>query len=111
MKKTSLITITVIVAIIILIIILTNQPAKGVSKETAQCIADNSELYVKLGCHTCETQKKMFGNSCQYLNVIDCFFERDKCKDIIITPTWIINGETYEEVFSIEELKELTGCN
>ena len=44
------------------------------------------------------------------LNVIDCFYEQEKCTNIQYTPTWIINGQKYEGFQSIEKLKELTGC-
>lgn len=111
MKKRSLITITIIVAVIILSIILINASKNGVSQKTAMCIGENSELYTQLGCHACEIQEEKFGASYQYLNVIDCFFERDKCSDIQVTPTWIINGQKYTRVQSIEKLKELTGCD
>ena len=110
MKKRSWVTITIIVAVIILAIVLINASKNGVSKETAMCIANNSILYVQFGCHACEIQEDMFGENYQYLNVIDCWFERDKCEGIIYTPTWIINEKKYDEVQSIQKLKELTGC-
>ncbi len=80
------------------------------SEEIAMCIGENSELYVQLGCNACETQKEMFGDNYKYLNVIDCWSEKEKCSEIQYTPTWIINGEKYTGVQSIEKLKELTGC-
>ncbi len=111
MKKRSLITITIIVAVIILSIILINASKNGVSQKTAMCIGENSELYTQLGCHACEIQEEKFGASYQYLNVIDCFYDLSKCTGITGTPTWIINGKKYEDVLSIEKLKELTGCD
>ena len=110
MKKGNLITITVIAAVIILAIVLINQSPNGVSKETAMCIGNNSILYVQFGCHACEIQAEMFGKNYQYLNVIDCWFEREKCEGIIYTLTWVINNEKYDEGQSLEKLKELTGC-
>ena len=76
------------------------------------CIGQNSELYIQLGCHACETQEELFGENYQYLNSIDCFFEREQCIDagITATPTWIIDGKKYIGVQNIEKLKELTGC-
>lgn len=109
MKKEIIITITIILGIIILALILINR-GNNVSKETAECIGQNSELYTQLGCHACENQEKLFGNNYQHLNVIDCFFEMDRCSNIERTPTWIINGEKYIGLQSIEKLKELTGC-
>lgn len=80
------------------------------SEETAKCIGKNSILYVQLGCHACEIQKEKFGDSYKYLTVIDCWNEREKCSDIQRTPTWIIKGEKYEGILSVEKLKELIGC-
>ncbi len=110
MKKRTLITIAIILGVIILSAIILSR-GNGVSKETATCIGENSVLYVQLGCHACETQEKLFGNSYQYLNIIDCWFEQDKCTEIQYTPTWIISGEKYTGVTNIEKLKELTGCS
>ena len=109
MKKRSLITILVILGVIVISMIIINS-GNGVSKETAMCIGENSELYVQLGCNACRHQEEMFGENKKYLNIIDCWYERDKCSNIEYTPTWIINGEKYTGVQSIEELKELTGC-
>lgn len=84
------------------------------SQETIKCIGERSELYVQLGCSHCKTQEMMFGGSYKHLNVVDCFYpgQKEVCIEngIRATPTWIINGEYYEGVQSIERLKELTGC-
>lgn len=117
MKKRSWITLAVIVAVIILAIFLINASKDGVSKKTTMCIANNSEFYTQLGCHACEIQKDMFGKNSQYLTIVDCWFEKEKCFQEIAeagrfhTPTWVINGEKYIGVQSIEKLKNLTSCN
>lgn len=87
-------------------------PAPKTDEETAKCIGENSELYVRLGCTHCENQKKMFGEYVSYLHPVDCFFEREKCAEVGIeaTPTWIINGEKVVGTQEISKLKELTGC-
>ncbi len=110
MKKRTLITLAIILGVIILSAIILSR-GNGVSKETTMCIANHSQLYTQLGCHACETQEKMFGENYQYLNVIDCWFEKEKCSEIQYTPTWIIKGEKYTGVQSIKKLKELTDCN
>jgi len=110
MKKRNLITISIIIGVIILSVIILNR-GNGISKQITMCIANNSELYIQLGCHTCKNQEKLFGENYQYLNVIDCWFEKEKCLEIRYIPTWIINNEKYTGLRSIEELKELTGCN
>jgi hypothetical protein len=110
MKKKSITTIVIILGIILLSFLILNKPSSDVSKETAQCIGENSLLYIQLGCHACETQEKMFGNNYQYLNIIDCFFEQEKCMEIAATPTWVINNKTYSGIQKINKLKELTNC-
>lgn len=109
-KKNKIITILIILGIVALSIIIMNKSNSNVSKETAQCIGGNSTLYTQLGCHACKNQEKMFGKNYQYLNIIDCWFEKDKCSEIMYTPTWIIKGEKYTGPQSIKKLKELTGC-
>ncbi len=91
-------------------IILTLENNSSITKETTECIAENSILYIQLGCHACEAQEEMFGDNYQYLNVVDCFFEGEKCPNIRGTPTWIIQGEEYLGIQNIETLKTLTGC-
>jgi hypothetical protein len=109
-KVINAITFLIIFGVIIFAVILINKPKGETSDEIAKCIGKNSVLYTQLGCHACETQKNLFGESYQQLNVIDCFYEGGKCSGITATPTWIINGEKYVGVQSIEELKELTSC-
>ena len=113
MFKKRYLTIAIIISVIIFSVIVINR-SNGTPDETAKCIGQNSELYIQLGCHACESQEKLFGESYQYLNTIDCFYEeeRNKCitAEITATPTWIIDGKKYVGVQSIEELKKLTGC-
>ncbi len=114
MKKDTKIYLSLAVIIILIIVcILWIKNNNGtISEETAKCIGNNSLLYVKVGCPACEAQEKMFGENYKYLKTIDCHYELQKCIDAQITgtPTWIINGEKYPSVQSLEKLKELTGC-
>ena len=110
MKKNSVITWGIIFAVLIIAIVVLNKPAPETSIEVAQCIGENSILYIQLGCHACESQEDLFGDSYQYLSVIDCFFEKEECEAIQKTPTWDINGELYPGIQSIEDLQTLTGC-
>lgn len=110
MSKKSLVTILIVLGVIILSVVVLIRPSQDVSEKTARCIGQNSELYVQLGCHACEIQEDMFGENSKYLDIIDCYREREKCSEITHTPTWIIGGEKYQGVQSIEKLKELTGC-
>jgi len=99
----------IILGILIIVIIAFTKSPPTTTQEIAECIGDKSTLYIQLGCHACETQKNMFGENYQYLNIIDCVFE--SCPtDIKVTPTWKIGNQYYEGVQSIETLQELTKC-
>lgn len=104
--------IAVVVIIAIVIIHLTKKTSGIVDESVAKCIGQNSILYVQLGCSHCEDQKNLFGNSYQYLNVTDCFYETGVCinNSIEATPTWVIKDQRYVGVQTVEKIKELTGC-
>lgn len=80
------------------------------TEKEARWIGEHSVLYVQTGCSHCKDQEALFGNNLKYLNIID---ERDMQKfidaGIEATPTWVINGQKYIGVQSIEKLRELTG--
>ncbi len=111
-KDTIIYLILGIMIISIILIILSLKGNGNTSKALAKCIGENSELYVQLGCGACEVQGEMFGENYQYLNIVDCTYDRQECMNIGITrtPTWIINREKYKGIQTIEKLKELTGC-
>ena len=109
MKK-SLVTLLIILGVIILAIFILKKPEQQVSENVAKCIGENSNLYVQLGCSHCKTQEDMFGEYYEYLNVTDCYYEKNSCLDISGTPTWVINNEKYLGVQSIEKLQQLTNC-
>lgn len=100
------------IAIVFSIIILTKKPSNTTDSPVAKCIGQNSVLYVQRGCSHCEDQKNLFGDSYQYLNITDCFYETQKCinNSIEATPTWVIKSQKYVGVQTIETLKNLTGC-
>lgn len=109
MKK-GVITFIIILAVLVLAFTIMNRAHPNIEKSVAECIGEKSTLYVQLGCSACEKQEEMFGDDYQYLEVVDCFFDRELCGEIQYTPTWIINGEEHVGVQSIDELKNLTGC-
>ena len=110
MKKGNLITVVIVVLIVAFAIYVRTRDVPNASEEIARCIGENAVLYVQLGCHACETQEGLFGDSYELLSVVDCFYERDKCVGISRTPTWVIGGEKIVGVKSVAELRELTGC-
>jgi hypothetical protein len=109
--KRYLISILIVLAVIVFVgVILFTKLSPHPDGNIAKCIGQKSVLYTQLGCHACKIQEDMFGENYQYLNVVDCFYEREKCGEIEATPTWVIEEQKYRGVQSIETLKELTGC-
>jgi len=110
MKKRSIVTIVIVLAVIILAVLVLTRSHPDTSEEFAKCVGEKSVLYTQKGCHACEYQESLFGDNYEYLTVIDCWVEQEKCLGIRGTPTWIINGEEYLGARTIEQLKEITGC-
>ena len=104
--------ILMLVVIVAIFLIYSLKENSNYTKEEAICIGKNSQLYEKLGCHYCEIQEEDFGKNYKYLNVIDCFYEIEKCDAVGITgtPTWIINETMHKGYKNSQELKEITGC-
>ena len=111
-KVINAITFLIVFGVIIFAIFLITNKGQETSDEVAQCIGKNSILYTQLGCHACETQKNLFGESYKSLNKIDCYYTPEKCisANITATPTWVIKNQKYIGVQLVDELKELTGC-
>lgn len=82
------------------------------SESVAKWIGTHSVLYFQPTCIHCIDQEKLFGDNVKYLNMVDCTKPENlqKCIDLGIdaTPTWIINGQKYVGVQSIDTLKNLT---
>lgn len=114
MHKSNLITILVIIGVIILAIFILSAkgPDEDHDEEVIKCIGEKAILYVQTGCPHCRTQEEMFGDNLQYINLINCYEQRDLCLEAGITavPSWEINGQLDSGVKSIEKLKELTNC-
>lgn len=108
--KIYFILVAIVILIIVAIFIIKNN--NHINEKLAKCIAERSELYVRVGCPACKTQEEIFGESSPYLSIIDCTYQIQECAEAGITgtPTWIINGKKYPGVKNIEKLKELTGC-
>ena len=106
----------ILVIIIILIILgifwIKNPNKKPTDEEVMKCIAEKSIIYSSTTCGACRYQEQILGDYYSLFQEINCFKEIQKCIDAHIeaTPTWIINGEKYTGVKSIQKLKELTEC-
>lgn len=113
MRKETIFLIATIVIIIAIIFTINYVKGNGNhNQETMQCIADNSILFVSKTCGHCATQKQILGDSLSLFQVYDIHDNSELAQqyNIIYIPTWIINNQKYESVYSISTLKELTGC-
>lgn len=110
-QKSILINISIILGVLIIAFFsLTGNNAAETNEEIAKCIGEKSTLYVQLGCSHCETQENILGENMQYIESVDCFYERERCDDIKATPSWEINGEVIVGVKTFDQLKELAKC-
>ncbi len=103
-----------LMVVIIAIILIINQVTSNGNHdaELIKCIAENSKIYVLPTCSACSAQKEYLGEHLDKFEIIDCAKESVECsvKGIIAVPTWEILGEKYRGYKTIEELKQLTGC-
>ena len=82
------------------------------------CLNDNdATLYGAYWKRDVKNQKEIFGDSIDQVNYIECDSNVEEgqpqlCEDAGITtyPSWVIDGETYEGMQSLEELAEITSC-
>jgi|GEM_PF-1229796 len=75
----------------------------------AKCLSEKGAImYGAIDwCHYTQDQAGMFGKSFKHLDYRD-YQEAEVA--IKKTPTWLINGQVYENVQSLERLSSLTGC-
>ncbi len=73
-----------------------------------KCLTEKGAvMYGALGwCKFTQAQRAMFGKSFKYVN----YHEFQDLQGIKKTPTWVINGQWYENVQSFDKLSALTGC-
>jgi len=77
----------------------------------------NAKFYGASWCPHCQDQKRLFGAAAERLPYVECSpngprgGEAPACQAMQIQgyPTWIINGQRYEGVLSIENLTRLSG--
>ena len=85
----------------------------GQYDEFAKCLTEKGAvIYGNDFCQYTAKELNWFGNSEKYLNYVKCVNNKELCdsKGVKITPTWEIEGKTYEGVQGIEKLAELSGC-
>ena len=120
MNKEKLITIGIVVLILLLAGGIMYFKSTGLttqntaSEEVAKYIGEHSIVYTQAGCSHCIEQENLFGDNWKYVTSVDCISSQESTQacinaNITATPTWMINGQQYTGVQSIEKLKELTG--
>ncbi len=97
------------------ILIILSGCAKGPGKYDtfAKCLTEKgATMYGTEWCSHCQSQKKMFGDSFQYIDFVDCDKDRSACFQAFVNgyPTWRINEENYPGEQSLYRLASLTGC-
>ena len=86
---------------------------ESVTDSLAKCLTEKGvAMYGAEWCSHCQNQKKLFGDSFQYINWVDCDKESAKCNEAGIQgyPTWVINGNNYPGEQTFERLAQLSGC-
>jgi len=112
MKKTTWLSLIIVLAIIALTIYVLSIKPPTAGEQFAKCVAEKATLYVQTGCFACAKQEELFGENLQHLTKINCAINPQECinNEIMQTPTWIIGNEKKIGYKTLEELSELTGC-
>jgi len=79
----------------------------------AQCLTEKDVvMYGTEWCSHCQNQKKEFGKSFQYINYVDCDFQKSECNKAGVKgyPTWNIDGTNYPGEQPLYRLASLSGC-
>jgi len=117
--KNTLILIGVLVLIlaaVVLVVVLVGGSAKPnpAVDAFAKCLASkNVVMYGAYWCPHCQNQKKLFGDSFQYVPYVECTQDVAKCTAMNIQgyPTWIFSdGSRAEGEQSFQDLSNKTGC-
>jgi hypothetical protein len=99
----------------------TQKSGPGPADALAQCLTEKGvKMYGAYWCPHCQDQKKMFGNSWQYITYIECSLpggrgQTQECTDAGVKsyPTWMFSGgepKILNGVQSFTALAEASGC-
>jgi len=107
--------IVILLALVVLYIYSNNESkflGPGEYDEFAKYLTEQGvKMYGTEWCSHCKNQKKLFGNSFQYVDYVDCDKNKKVCIDAGVEgyPTWVVNEENYPGEQSLERLAELSG--
>ncbi|HLC96181.1 MAG TPA: protein disulfide isomerase family protein [Candidatus Nanoarchaeia archaeon] len=88
-------------------------PKQGQYDTFAQCLTEKGTvMYGTDWCPHCKDQKAMFGPSFEYIDYVNCDFNRERCVAAGVQgyPTWIIEGLSYPGTQQLTRLASLSGC-
>ncbi len=111
-KKYFLLSLFIITLIIFGITVYSQVKKPGLYENFTKCLTDKAIIYGNDFCSYTNQQMNMFGKAKKYLSYVKCIDNEELCnsKGVKITPTWEINGKTYQGVQSFETLARLTEC-
>jgi glutaredoxin len=88
----------------------TQAPTKNLDA-FAKCLTEKGAMiYTSPTCTHCQAQKKLFGDSWQYIKDVDCMANPTQCSNIKAVPNRVINGENLVGEQSLETLAAKTAC-
>lgn len=87
------------------------QPTEKNLDSFTQCLTEkNVKMYGSIKNTNSVSQMQMFEGSLGNLNYIDCSERKEDCKEVLILPSWEIDGKLIHGAVSLEVLSKLTGC-
>ena len=122
MKKSKVAFIVIFIAVGVLGLFLWFRPSSGLPgqyDDFAKCLSEkNVNMYGAFWCPHCNNQKKLFGDSWQYMNYVECSTPDGRgqtqiCKDQNIEsyPTWEFpDGKRLSGELRMSDISRLSGC-
>lgn len=93
----------------------TRKPASNPAiDQFAKCLTDKGAImYGAYWCPHCQSQKKLFGDSFQYVKYVECTVDIQLCQDNKIDgyPTWVfVDGSRQGGEMTFQDLSFKTSC-
>ncbi|MBS3169610.1 hypothetical protein J4210_03925 [Candidatus Woesearchaeota archaeon] len=110
----------IIIVLCILSLFLVGCSSKASYDLFATCLTENGvKMYGAFWCSHCTEQKKLFGDSFQYVNYVECSLPDGKSQtelcskeEISSYPTWELgDGTRFAGVIGLEDLSQRTNCS
>lgn len=85
----------------------------GKYDDFAKCLAQKDvTMYGAYWCPHCQSQKKLFGTSFDFVPYVECTVQTKLCVEKNVTgyPTWIMGETRLEGEQSLQKLSEISSC-